>query len=427
MSSFIEIIDNYVKNYKKITLNEFIEESKNKLYPGNDIAFMEYFMELADEVNDYKFIVPHQKLFEFGIAVNTNTSNKIKERLDTLGLISGQHYSVADIRRSVKQGGNSIRKQYTLTPEAFKLCLLRAKKSNKENAVDPKIYAEYYMFIEKCILYYNRYEKQLSEAFSKIKDEKIDNLLKSNDDLKNQIAELMSYTRETHNKLDEAKIEREELLEKAIEAKQETSNLNTKLDKTNNILKKVKHMVNVPNTKDDDVTQYYTLLYDKSINQIKMVIGQKKYNSKKINQNINCTVEEFTYNPSPTSLKHATRKMIKDLPEKYSNKLTEINKIHNEKIRKYKRIIIKTNRDNILSENEKNDKIDICNSKIEHYTNIVNDNKNKYDIIINGLPLMNNSNIILNEWSYDEIKKLIRDCIDNQNDYDDVVVNEEDE
>ncbi len=101
MSNFKEIINNYVKNYQKITLNEFIEEIKNKLYPNKDMTFMEYFMDLANEDNDGKFIVPHQKLIEYGIAVDTNTSNKIKERLDNLGLNSNQHYLVADIRHQV--------------------------------------------------------------------------------------------------------------------------------------------------------------------------------------------------------------------------------------------------------------------------------------------------------------------------------------
>ncbi len=382
-----------------------------------------------------KYIESNKVTDNFEVSIIVDTSNKRRKKIDNFMIL-----------KSTKELIKSIKTTYNLKTDDNDNLTYPLKKNIPEKYAGTYIHKTLFnhalswidtgyaikisKILDDCRNEYNlklKYDKERLETENKEKTCKIDMLLNDNKDLKKQIADLISHTKEANNKLDEAKIDREELFEKVNETNTKLSETNTKLDKTNNILKKVKHMVNVPNTKDDDVTQYYTLLYDKSINQIKMVIGQKKYNSKKINQNINCTVEEFTYNPSPTSLKHATRKMIKDLPEKYSNKLTEINKIHNEKIRKYKRIIIKTNRDNILSENEKNDKIDICNSKIEHYTNIVNDNKNKYDIIINGLPLMNNSNIILNEWSYDEIKKLIRDCIDNQNDYDDVVVNEEDE
>ncbi len=254
MSNFKEIINNYVKKYQKITLNEFIEEIKNKLYPNKNMTFMEYFMELADEDNDGKFIVPHQKLIEYGIVnIEIDNSSKIKQKLETLDLISNKHYLMTNISHQVNNTGTKHFKQYTLTPEAFKLCLLRAKKSNKEGAVDPKVYAEYYMFIEKCILYYNKYEKQLAEAFSKIKDDNIKRLESKIDDLKNinisqnnkidkqseEIKQLLTYGKNTTNML--------------VDVSDQLDETNNKLNKTNIVLEETSSMLEEAKYELDDV------------------------------------------------------------------------------------------------------------------------------------------------------------------------------
>ncbi len=364
MSNFKEIINNYVKNYQKITLNEFIEEIKNKLYPNRDMSFMEYFMELADEDNDGKFIVQHQKLIEYGIVnIDTINSAKIKERLDTLCLISGQHYSVTDIRHTVNTTRNKPVYLYTLTPEAFKLCLLRAKKSNKEGAVDPKIYAEYYMFIEKCILYYNKYEKQLAEAFSKIKDDnikrlesKIDEQSLKIDKQSEEIKQLLNYGKSTTNTLTEVKNE-------LINTKDELEDTNDKLDKTNTKLDKVIETLDDRSIKTKAM-QYFIVYGTKLNNQIIFLYfgGQKHMKKvKRDNEELgNYVIINETYNPNPLSLKsrlgdrfkNYTIQLIEKVKTDYKNKLIT----NKEKIKQRNNILnnppIKFNKTSIIINTE---------------------------------------------------------------------------
>jgi len=49
-----------------------------------------------------------------------------------------------------------------LTPEAFKTCLMRARKYSNQT-VDPKIYSKYYLLLESTYKLYTDYEKQLEQ------------------------------------------------------------------------------------------------------------------------------------------------------------------------------------------------------------------------------------------------------------------------
>ena len=60
------------------------------------------------------------------------------------------------------EGARGIKhtKVYKLTPEAFKKCLMRAQRRPKQK-VDPVIYCEYYLLLEKTYKLYTDYEKKL--------------------------------------------------------------------------------------------------------------------------------------------------------------------------------------------------------------------------------------------------------------------------
>ncbi len=64
---------------------------------------------------------------------------------------------------------------YKLTPYAFKLCLIRSKNSDE--------YAKYYLFLEQCIVYYQKYQIMYKDMLLSGKDAKIDNLQKSMEEL----------------------------------------------------------------------------------------------------------------------------------------------------------------------------------------------------------------------------------------------------
>jgi len=62
---------------------------------------------------------------------------------------------------------------YKLTPEAFKTCLLRARRYPNQK-VDPTIYSKYYLLLEKTYKLYTDYEKQLLSKQLEQKDHQLE-------------------------------------------------------------------------------------------------------------------------------------------------------------------------------------------------------------------------------------------------------------
>jgi len=84
---------------------------------------------------------------------------KIKDIQNSFVL--NRYYSeLLDVQQLRPQGGTSTKKVYKLTPEAFKTCLMRARKYPNQK-VDPKIYSKYYLLLERTYKLYTDYEKQL--------------------------------------------------------------------------------------------------------------------------------------------------------------------------------------------------------------------------------------------------------------------------
>ena len=108
---------------------------RTKFLPAIDDKVVNYFMEIAMAEGD--FIVPHQKLYEFGVITYTDDSAPVGRCLKNLTL--GFDYIVFAPQRCrtnrnsfnnvVGQTGRggSNKKQYMLTQDAFKYCLGRAK------------------------------------------------------------------------------------------------------------------------------------------------------------------------------------------------------------------------------------------------------------------------------------------------------------
>jgi hypothetical protein len=163
----------------KISLQEFFKHIQSQFYPDQDISFMDYFLELTQHEDE--FVVPHSKLLEYGIMTSTRSS-VILEKLTSLGLENDVHYRLQDVLQPVKQGGFTKSKHYTLTPEAFKLCLMRAQRRTDQGK-DPVMYAMYYLLLEKVFKLYTDYEREYSKCLLAIKDGKIDSLTDKVDDL----------------------------------------------------------------------------------------------------------------------------------------------------------------------------------------------------------------------------------------------------
>jgi hypothetical protein len=117
---------------------------------------MEYFLKLTE--NEGEFIVHHKKLIEYGI-MSSKQSWAVKQKLDALGLVEDEEYLLQDVLEQV-QSGIKYKKIYMLTPEAFKKCLMRAQRRPNQT-VDPVVYCDYYLLLEKTYKLYTDYEKQL--------------------------------------------------------------------------------------------------------------------------------------------------------------------------------------------------------------------------------------------------------------------------
>jgi len=123
-----------------------------------------------------------EKLIEYGI-VTSNRSSTIKEKLNALELVENEDYHLQDILQVVRpQGGGTSKNVYRrgapatswiLTPEAFKNCLVRARKYPKQK-IDPKVYSRYYLLLEKTYKLYTDYEKQLLSIQLEQKDHQLE-------------------------------------------------------------------------------------------------------------------------------------------------------------------------------------------------------------------------------------------------------------
>jgi hypothetical protein len=156
MSTQQEFIQQLIQQETKMSLEEFFNGIHERFYPDQDISFMNYFLELTE--HEGEFIVHHEKLVEYGV-VTSKRSSTIKEKLDALRLVEDEEYLLQDVLQQV-QSGTKHTKVYMLTPEAFKKCLMRAQRRPTQT-VDPVIYCDYYLLLEKTYKLYTDYERQL--------------------------------------------------------------------------------------------------------------------------------------------------------------------------------------------------------------------------------------------------------------------------
>ncbi len=81
---------------------------------------MEYFLELCDE-----FCINQEKIKEYGILTNIDSSKDIKKCLTRLDLEENEHYQVGQVsQQSNTSRGIKYSNKYTLTPVGFKLALI---------------------------------------------------------------------------------------------------------------------------------------------------------------------------------------------------------------------------------------------------------------------------------------------------------------
>jgi T5orf172 domain len=124
----LNILGEILPGERMITQDEIFEKIKPMiLETAGDVAVkcIDYVREHSAYQLMKEFIVPHSKLIEYGITTSRQ-SNHIKERLVALGLTEDKDFiEMLDDRPKSGRGGSN-KKIYTLTPRAFKCCLMRA-------------------------------------------------------------------------------------------------------------------------------------------------------------------------------------------------------------------------------------------------------------------------------------------------------------
>ena len=346
----------------KLTLNEFFTYIHANYYLDQDISFMNYFIELCDK--EGQFVVPHTKLVEYGVMTSKRSSN-VKEKLENLGLKNDENkkdYVLLDVQQNSKKGGRPA-KLYTLTPEAFKICLMRAQ-HREGQSIDPVIYCDYYSLLEKVFKLFTDYERAYLNKLLSMKDDKIDKLTQKMEEQSNQmnkkIDKLLNYSNAiTKQNVD--LIERADHLQITADMTQE--DLDKSLIYQKEILnhlvdKSYKSTMNPSNP--DQVTHFAVLMPNKIYGRTILVRGQLKRVNAVVNKNSEThkLVIQTSYNANAINLVINVKEYYEDYRNTYIARYNIPIILHNDKLKveisKYNKEIKKTNKPpRIYSEEKK--------------------------------------------------------------------------
>jgi uncharacterized protein YoxC len=304
MSQFttIQEFNTYLSDkLRNVKLNEYFNLIQSQFYSDLDISFMDYFLELCNHENE--FIVEHIKLQEYGVLTNVDTSKDIKRRLSSLFLIENEDYLLGNVAQSRLEnqhgGSNGNKKEYKLTPYAFKLCLIRSKNS--------KEYAKYYLLLEQVFKNYQEYQIMYQQILLSGKDKKLDEMKATIDKQSSQIDELLNYGKQTTEKLNEIHEQNEDLKEQnddlkdtMDDIKEQNEDLKESMDDIKDAFKDTADR-SVPKPNEEHDRHEFILLQHKELtNRFKFIRGIQKYNESKIASKYseyNIIKRDFNANP----------------------------------------------------------------------------------------------------------------------------------
>ncbi len=278
-----------------VAMNAFMMRYRESFCPDLDLTFMDYFLELSKRENRGQFIVHHEKLFEYGITIDAQSS-RAKEKVDVLKFVKDVDYRLTKVREPVKQGGVVTKNVYHFTPLAFKKILLAAR-PHARHEINVDRYRDYYLFLEEVVGYYNEYQQlhkdrrnamltsenvNLSEQVSNL-TEQIGNLTTQHEqqmaeqtrnvaEQKAQIAQLLGYAQSTTNTLDDVKDELTDTKNILIETQEEVTTAKSYLED--------KSYHSTKNPSNENLHHYFaaTKYVKKCGDEVaKFVTGQRKY------------------------------------------------------------------------------------------------------------------------------------------------------
>ncbi len=296
----------------KKDLNEFMKEFVDKFHPDTDLSFMEYFLELSKEENEGEFMIPHEKLSEYGI-MTSSRSNDVRDRVQALGLQEDADYLLRSTPQNPSGGRPII--TFWFTPEAFKTLLISARRQAKHK-IDVHRYRKYYLLLEKVVSYYMAYQLQLKEEVLKIKDDKIDKLqttvesqTKKIDLQSAEIAKLLGYAKDTKSTLDETKATLEDVQDDLYETKETVEIAKSYLAE--------KSFTSTMNPKDENKHHFFaaTMVSINETKVVKFISGQKAYVDSKIRDRVKLDQHDIIlqpfYNANGVDLRHNVQEEFK--------------------------------------------------------------------------------------------------------------------
>lgn len=262
-----------IENKQNITIIDYVKQI-NKILYNIDINFLDEFIEL---VSKNECCIHHEMLEKYGIInFKSGGSKDVKKLLLQYNLEEIKDFRVGNVSVSAPKGGCTHKTEYYLHPRAFKMCLMRSKNT--------KIYAKYYLLLEECIKYFNDYQLELQKKYiieykTKIdkqelelkgKDDKIDELIKINKENRKHIQELLKYSKDTQDKLDDVMLD--------LKIKDEDNfEVTEKLDRTITSLNVIKNKLNIavedrvvkPSNKE--LTEYFLIMKNLDVIQIQIM------------------------------------------------------------------------------------------------------------------------------------------------------------
>lgn len=128
-SEFTIVMNNFnryaqEKYPEKIDFVDYFEEASKLCFPEMKLGFMSYFAKIATLRK--QFVIPHQRLIDFGVISTTNDSYQINRCLTRDNkLIKNVDFTIHQLVERGTTGANK-KNIYILTQRAFKICLGRA-------------------------------------------------------------------------------------------------------------------------------------------------------------------------------------------------------------------------------------------------------------------------------------------------------------
>ena len=142
-----------INENQNLLIVDYIKLINDKFYKI-DISFIDDFIDL---VNKDEYCIHHEMLEKYEVLTIKNNSYKVKRLLEQNEFEESKDYvtrsydGVPLLGQCDESDLFSNKKEYFLKPDTFKTILARSTKTKK--------YMNYYLLLEKCVFFYNQYEK----------------------------------------------------------------------------------------------------------------------------------------------------------------------------------------------------------------------------------------------------------------------------